>query len=298
MVQPLISVIIPTYNRASFLGETIKSVQEQTYENWECLVVDDGSTDYTEELVEFFLNKDSRIKYYKRPDMWAKGANSCRNFGFKKSRGEYIQWLDSDDIISSEKLESQIKCLLKNDADLATCKWGRFYQFSDAYVITDLREYQDFDSSLEFFETLAESKGFFPVHTYLLKREVIEKAGGWLSFLNINQDGEFMTRMIINSNKICFSNTGVAYYRFSQKEGASVYNTRQKVENLINSWRIIEAYLTVKYHRDYFKFIDTAKTNIYKANIERKDIINANRQFFKDVHKNWFQKVMTRILRR
>ncbi|WP_324721951.1 glycosyltransferase family 2 protein [Salinimicrobium sp. HB62] len=295
MKEPLVSIIIPTFNRSTFLRETINSVKEQSYHNWECLVVDDGSSDFTKELMEFILAEDSRIKYLKRPETWLKGANSCRNFGFKKSKGEYIQWLDSDDIISSEKLESQIKCMLQNDADLATCKWGRFYQLSDARISPDLKEYKDFDSSLLFFEALAQSKGFFPIHAYLFKRELIEKGGGWLSLLNINQDGEFMARMIINSSKICFSNKGVAYYRFSQ-QGVSAYDSCQKVENLINSWRIIEAYLKIKYNGTHFEFIETAKRNIYKANIGRKEVIEGNREFFKNIDKGGLKKVVKKFL--
>ena len=82
----LISIIIPTYNRSHLLGETLDSVLIQTYRNWECIVVDDGSTDYTPELMEFYIRKDSRFSFYRRPEEKAKGANACRNYGFEKSR--------------------------------------------------------------------------------------------------------------------------------------------------------------------------------------------------------------------
>lgn len=95
----LVSIIIPTYNRAHLLGETLNSVMAQTYRNWECIVVDDGSTDHTNELLEFYNKKDSRIQYHHRPKSYPKGANPFRNYGFKLSHGEYVQWFDSDDII-------------------------------------------------------------------------------------------------------------------------------------------------------------------------------------------------------
>lgn len=293
--QPLVSIIIPTYNRASFLGETISSVQKQTYNNWECIIVDDGSTDYTEELMEFFLDRDKRVKFFKRPESWSKGGNSCRNYGFKISKGEYIQWLDSDDIISIDKLEKQVVNMRSNNADVGTCKWGRFYQMSDAWVSNDFSVYKDFESSLLFFGALAQSKGFFPIHAYLLKREIIEKAGGWLSFLNINQDGEFMARIIINARKICFSNDGIAFYRFSKKEGISAYTDSQKVQNLINSWRLIEAYMIINYEQENFEFIKTAKMNIYKANLDRKELLNKNQDFFKGVEEGRFRKVVKKL---
>lgn len=104
----MISIIIPTYNRAHFIGQTLDSVLAQTYENWECIVVDDGSTDYTDELLAFYTEKDARIRYYDRPKNRPKGANACRNYGFELSKGEYIQWFDSDDLMLNFFLKIKI----------------------------------------------------------------------------------------------------------------------------------------------------------------------------------------------
>ncbi|MDT0676805.1 glycosyltransferase family 2 protein [Autumnicola musiva] len=95
----LVSIIIPTYNRAHLIGETLESVIAQTYKNWECIVVDDGSTDYTDKLLEFYCKKDSRIHYYHRPKGQQRGANTCRNYGFEVSKGHFINWFDSDDVM-------------------------------------------------------------------------------------------------------------------------------------------------------------------------------------------------------
>lgn len=121
-MNPLISVIIPTYNRAHLLGETLNSVIAQTYSNWECLVVDDGSTDYTKELLEFYQAKDSRISYYVRPHTKKKGANACRNYGFKLSNGQYINWFDDDDLMHPEKLEIQMQALTASDYKFSVCQ--------------------------------------------------------------------------------------------------------------------------------------------------------------------------------
>ena len=98
-MNPLVSIIVPTYNRCTFLGETLESILAQQYLNWECIIVDDGSTDYTKELVSFYCNNDERIKYFKRPDSSKKGANECRNYGFERSKGDYINWFDDDDVM-------------------------------------------------------------------------------------------------------------------------------------------------------------------------------------------------------
>src|SRR5690606_36556858 len=116
--QPLVSIIIPTFNRAHLIGETLDSVLAQTYQNWECIVVDDGSTDKTEATVGAYLKRDARFRLFKRPDHKPKGANACRNYGFEKSKGEYVQWFDSDDLMHPEKLTIKIKYAFSQRADI------------------------------------------------------------------------------------------------------------------------------------------------------------------------------------
>jgi glycosyltransferase involved in cell wall biosynthesis len=106
--NPLISLIIPTYNRAHLITETIESVKKQTYTNWELIIVDDGSTDNTEEVIKSYISSDPRIFFYRRPSNRAKGANACRNFGFEKAKGEYIKWVDSDDLLDEKSIANQL----------------------------------------------------------------------------------------------------------------------------------------------------------------------------------------------
>lgn len=112
-MNPLISIIIPTYNRAYLISETLESVLKQTYKNWECIIVDDGSNDNTIQVVNDFLKKDSRFKFYNRPKNRAKGPNSCRNYGFELSNGDYVKWFDSDDLFTVDSIEKVIKNIKK-----------------------------------------------------------------------------------------------------------------------------------------------------------------------------------------
>ncbi|WP_051907879.1 glycosyltransferase family 2 protein [Flavimarina sp. Hel_I_48] len=126
-MQELVSIIIPTYNRAHLIGQTLDSVLAQTYKYWECIVVNDGSTDYTDELLEFYVKKDTRIRYYHRPLDRPKGANACRNFGFEVSKGQYINWFDSDDLMMQIKIEEQLKILKTNMSfSFCTCEYGLY----------------------------------------------------------------------------------------------------------------------------------------------------------------------------
>jgi len=130
MSSNLISIIIPTYNRADLIGETLNSLIVQTHQNWECIIVDDGSIDGTEELIKSYIRKDSRFQYHKRPLNRIKGANACRNYGFEMSKGDFIKWFDSDDIMHPDFLQKQINVLSKNSG-LNFCA-----SFSETFVDT------------------------------------------------------------------------------------------------------------------------------------------------------------------
>lgn len=122
----LISIIIPTFNRGNLVVETIRSVKEQVLENWELIIVDDGSIDNTAAKVAPFL-QDSRIKFLQRPGNYPKGGNAARNYGFQQSNGKYIKWLDSDDLLEPNCLEVQLRDIQREDADVNFCR-SRYFR--------------------------------------------------------------------------------------------------------------------------------------------------------------------------
>ena len=115
-MKALVSIITPAYNSAKFIAETIQSVQNQTYENWEMLIVDDGSTDKTEAIVLSFVNKDKRIQFHKLKQN--SGAGVARNTAIEKVNGNYIAFLDSDDLWKPEKLQKQLLFMEANNLHL------------------------------------------------------------------------------------------------------------------------------------------------------------------------------------
>ena len=115
-MQPLVSVITPMYNNEFVVQETLKSVQNQTYKNWELLLIDDASNDQTAELVEALVLHDKRMKLFKHSKN--KGAAEARNFGTKMAKGKYIAFLDADDLWKANKLECQIEVLNTNTTDV------------------------------------------------------------------------------------------------------------------------------------------------------------------------------------
>jgi glycosyltransferase involved in cell wall biosynthesis len=105
----LVSIIVPCYNYGYFLPETLDSILAQSYTKWECIIVDDGSTDNTKDVATTYLITDQRFRYIYQNN---RGLSAARNTGIKLSKGSYIQFLDADDLLQEKKLESQI-CFLE-----------------------------------------------------------------------------------------------------------------------------------------------------------------------------------------
>lgn len=136
MTKPLVSIIIPCYNQAQYLPETLQSVLDQTYTNWECIIVNDGSPDTTDEIAQEWLAKDSRYKYIYQEN---KGVSSARNLGLEYALGEFIQFLDSDDIIHYQKLELSLAELNNSDFNSMSLVVSHFRFFTeDISDATDL----------------------------------------------------------------------------------------------------------------------------------------------------------------
>lgn len=114
MNSPLVSIIIPTYNCAHLIEETLESIITQTYKNWECIVVDDGSTDHSEVVFKDYELKDKRFRFFSRPKTKPKGANACRNIGIEKAKSNYIIFLDADDLLAKNCLEKRVSYFKKN----------------------------------------------------------------------------------------------------------------------------------------------------------------------------------------
>jgi glycosyltransferase involved in cell wall biosynthesis len=112
--KPLVSVIVPSYNYGCFIGTTLESLQTQTLANWECLVIDDGSTDDTAEVVARYSKADPRIKFFRQQN---RRQAAARNHGLVQMSGQYVQFLDADDLIEPEKLERQV-AYLENHPDV------------------------------------------------------------------------------------------------------------------------------------------------------------------------------------
>jgi len=169
--DPLVSIIIPTYNRTAIIVRTLDSLLEQTYSNWECLVVDDGSEDSTESTINKYTLKDSRFRFFKRPYNRLKGANACRNYGFELSKGDYIIWFDSDDIMHPNFLESQIENLEKHNLNYSICKskWLTIEgKLLDGFRSSELNSINPINDYIQF-------SVFWPINAVCYRRTFLDK---------------------------------------------------------------------------------------------------------------------------
>lgn len=283
-MSAIVSIIIPTFNRATIISETLHSVSNQSFVHWECLVIDDGSTDNTEELVQNFIEKDARFHYYKRPDSYKKGANGCRNYGYTLSKGQFINWLDSDDLFSEDKLEAQVSEIqnsLQNSGLVVSCKWNRFETNVTGILPKVTHINKTFDSGLELLKTFNKFASFFPSHAYLVSRDLVEKSDGWDENILVNQDGEFFTRILIKATKVLHPDDGLVYYRSPQIGGVSQFQSKEKIHSAIQSWRLITAQLDKEAPKVHFPFIDHAKNYLFEK-IEDRSLQRSFPTFFRD----------------
>ena len=126
---PKVTIIMATYNRARFIFETLLSVQNQTFKDWECLIIDDGGFDNTTQVINPILSQDVRFQFLKRPDCYKKGLPGCRNYGLDLAKGDYIIFFDDDDIAHPQNLELCVLEISRNEVSF--CRYIRAVFFDD-----------------------------------------------------------------------------------------------------------------------------------------------------------------------
>lgn len=207
------------------------------------MVVDDGSSDKTQELMEFYTAKDARIKFYIRPREKNKGAAACRNYGIELAQGDFFQFLDSDDILHSRKLEHQISKIKSKDyTSVLTCRWGYFSQKNQFTKLFKYKQrvYRDFRKPLNLLLYYGKYGEFLPIHCFLIpKQYVISKAGFWNEELSNNDDAEFISRIVVMAKRIRFVPKAIVFYRIGNEEKLSDFKNRSHAKSAIRSLELI-----------------------------------------------------------
>lgn len=224
----MVSILVPAYNSKQFIEETLLSCVNQDYTDVEIIVVDDGSTDGTLDIAKRWESRHKNIYVISQQN---KGACAARNLALEKSSGEYVMFLDADNIISPNKVKEQMELLTaaNDDMAVATCPWDRFYNTIEDAKFPNLNVYKDYDNGFDMLLDLWNHSEMFETACYLISRKLAIKAGEWVVGLKKNQDGEYFSRVLANASKVLFCPEGRLYYRTGDYD--SVSKGSSKAEN-------------------------------------------------------------------
>jgi glycosyltransferase involved in cell wall biosynthesis len=242
----VISIIIPTYNRSDLIQETLLSIEAQTYTNWECIIVDDGSSPDTIKLIKILIKNKNGFNFYERPKEITKGPSACRNYGFKFAKGNYIQFFDSDDVMHPNHLNLKMEAIKGNDL-----------------VVCNLKEFSGSFNGFDFYgssELIVKPKnvfeafvtGEFPMMMVapLWKKQVLEKYMPIREDLHILEDHELYARALFETKQLAIVNEDLVYYRVGSSSSTnnfynnvdygleSYFKAKHTVLNLSDSQRI------------------------------------------------------------
>ena len=243
-INPLVSICIPAYNSERYIGATIDCLLNQSYSNIEIIVVDDGSEDGTVKVLKHI--EDLRFKYIIQLN---NGAASARNAAFKISTGEFIKFMDADDLINNTCIENQITRILENPDSIASAKWGRFYvddisdfKYSPEKVWKDLPGIDWLVNSL-----IDAGINMMQPGIFLIPRMIIEKAGPWNEELSLIDDFEYMVRVISISSNVLYCEGAILMYRSGISNSLSRKKSDKHMTSAYHSLNLgIERILEIK----------------------------------------------------
>jgi glycosyltransferase involved in cell wall biosynthesis len=208
-MKPLISILVPAYNAEPWIAETIRSALVQTWPRTEIIIVDDGSKDATAEVARRFASKHVLVVSKEN-----EGAAATRNRALTLSQGDYIQWLDADDLLAPDKIEAQMACLHEGDGKrtLLSSAWAFFNYRPRQAKFTPTALWQDLSPAEWLFRKLAYNL-HMQTATWLTSRELSEAAGPWDIRLLSDDDGEYFCRVLLASQGTRFAAGARVFYR-------------------------------------------------------------------------------------
>jgi glycosyltransferase involved in cell wall biosynthesis len=239
-MKPLVSILIPAFNAQEWVAETLRSATAQTWEQCEIIVVDDGSRDQTVAIAREF--ESSRVRVVTQENQ---GAAAARNKAFSLCQGDYVQWLDADDLLAPDKIARQMEAVdgRVSKKTLLSSEWGRFLyrpwraKFSPTELWCDL-------SPKEWLLRKMALNIFMQTSTWLVSRELTEAAGPWNTKLLGDDDGEYFCRVLLASDGVRFVPNARVYYRESGAGSLSdLGRSKKKADALWHSMQLHMSYL-------------------------------------------------------
>jgi len=253
-----------TFNRAYLIEETLISIRNQTYQNWECLIIDDGGTDNTLEVILPFLNSDNRFQFKKRPKTYKKGLPGCRNFGLDQATGDYIVFFDDDDIVHPSNLKIATDALINLPVDYVNYLKQAFidsvpeFNFYSKPIINTYLSKDDIEAIITQKIGLASCSVMWSKHCFETIRfsETLLYAEEWECYSKIvsqNFKGVKIDNVLYFNKKHKNSNTGEYYAKDSIRVDSKIRSMEMIIDNLYAK-NLITAYLTKYFIHYSFSF--------------------------------------------
>ena len=239
-MKPLVSILIPAYNAENLIAHTLQSAIAQTWQRKEIIVVNDGSTDGTAEVVKRFCSKEITLVSTEN-----QGLSAAVNLAYQLSQGDYIQELDADDLLAPDKIERQLAAKREDDSKrlLLSAPWGYFYFRTHRARFVPNSLWHDL-SPVEWLLRKMGENLHMQNATWLVSRELAEAAGPWDTRLHYDQDGEYFTRVLLASEGTRFVPDAKVFYRASNSSRISyIGNSDKKKDSLVLSMKLHIQYL-------------------------------------------------------
>ena len=274
---PLVSICMPAYNAGNYIEEAIVAVLNQSYQNLELIVVNDGSTDST----ELILNQisDSRLKVIKSENY---GQCAAANLAFRNSTGSLIKFMDADDIISANFIELQVEQLNGKTDEIVGASWKRFFHDINENGRIETNTINENLPINWLVSSMDGKQVMLQCGLWLIPRQILDQSGLWDETLSLINDFEFFIRVILQAHSISFSEKAVLYYRSGLEKSLSstktyvaaksAYQSIEKATNhLLNfedSKRIRKVsaenfqHFIYDFYPSYFDLIDLAETKV------------------------------------
>jgi glycosyltransferase involved in cell wall biosynthesis len=240
-MKPLVSVLIPCFNAEKWLTQTIESVLNQTWTNIEIIIVDDGSSDNSFTIAKSF--ESDKIKVISQVN---NGASAARNRAFQESQGDFIQYLDADDLLAPDKIERQVKLLSNENSEYVACgEWGRFYTSPDRANFIPEAVWRDMPG-IDWLVCSWEGGGMMHPAAWLVPRTIAVIAGSWNEDLSLNDDGEYFCRVILASKGVKFCSGAKSYYRSGNSSSLSAAKSVSAMKSAFLSFELATSKLLAK----------------------------------------------------
>jgi glycosyltransferase involved in cell wall biosynthesis len=229
-MQPLVSILIPAFNAERWIAQTIQSALKQTWPRKEIIVIDDGSSDQTLAIAQRF---DSKIVSVSKQTN--QGAAAARNRAYAISQGEFLQWLDADDVLAPDKIAVQLADEERSvEGTLHSCAYSTFYRYPSCARAISNSLGRDLDSR-DWLVTALNTGDWVPPHAWLVSRHLAELAGPWDERLSLNDDGEYFCRVVSVSTRVKFHPKARCFYRTGNSRSLNQVRSQEALQSLLLS---------------------------------------------------------------